>query len=272
MAAPGTAVLSFGLVAIPVRILSAIKDQGVHFNWLHAKCGSRIRNQIFCPVCKETVERDQLIRGYEISDNQYIKFTEEELDSLEAEANKNIELKEFIPISKVDPVYFGNSYFLGPEKGGEKAYRLLTDAMVKSGRGAVAEMVSRGKEELVIIRPYQNGLLLQTVYYANEVRDFSEINRAENVRLSDEEKKLSVGLIERLTSEEFQPENYTDEYRARVNAFVEKKSEGQETVVTPAPAVARGQVIDIMEALKRSIEKPTTKKKAARIQKKTGSG
>src|SRR5215208_6331900 len=175
MAGPGTGTLSFGLVAIPVRLYSAIKDQRVHFNYLHDKCGSRIQNQTFCPTCKQVVERGDLVRGYEFAKNEYIRFTETELESLETEANKNIELKEFIPISAVDPVYFGGVYQLCPDKGGDKAYRLLTNAMIKSGRAAVAELVSQGKEELVIIRPYQNGRLLQTVYYTNEVRDFSQI-------------------------------------------------------------------------------------------------
>jgi DNA end-binding protein Ku len=199
-------VLSFGLVAIPVEIHTAIQDTRVSFNRLHAKCGSRVRNRHFCPVCNKVVERADLVRGYEFEKGQYVQVTDAELDALEAEANNNIELKEFIPIAKVDPIYFEDSHYLAPDEGGDKAYRLLADAMEKSGRVALAEMVSRGKEKLVLIRPWKGGLVLQTMLYANEIRDRSEIPNGEGVKLTAEEFELANGLVEKLSSEKFEPE------------------------------------------------------------------
>jgi DNA end-binding protein Ku len=255
MPPPGTGVLSFGLVAIPVRIHTATKSENVSFHLLHNKCGSRVRNQHYCPACNIVVERADFVRGFEHAKDQYVPVTEEELESLEAEANKSIDLKEFIPLASVDPVYFENTHYLGADKGGEKPYRHLADAMAKSGRVAIAELVSRGKEQLVLIRPYRNGLVLHTMYYGNEVRDFKQVPKGENVKVSEKELALGVGLIDRLTSEEFQPENYKDEYRIRVLGMLDEKSKGKEIVIGKTPAPKHGQVIDIMEALKRSMER-----------------
>jgi DNA end-binding protein Ku len=263
MPPPGTGVLSFGLVAIPVRIHTATKSENVSFHLLHNKCGSRVRNQHYCPACNVVVEREDLIRGFQHAKNQYVRITEEELDSLEAEANKSIDLKEFIPLASVDPVYFENTHYLGVDKGGEKPYRLLAEAMAKSGRVAIAELVSRGKEQLVLVRPYRKGLVLHTMYYADEVRDFKQVPKGENGKVSQQELDLGIGLIDRLTSEEFKPENYKDEYRIRVLAMIDEKSKGKEIVIDTAPAPKHGQVIDIMEALKRSMEKVPAKKQPA---------
>jgi len=222
-----------------------------------------VRNQHYCPVCNIVVERADLVRGFQHAKDKYVPVTENELESLEAEANKSIDLKEFIPLASVDPVYFENSHYLGADKGGEKPYRLLADAMAKSGRVAVAELVSRGKEQLVLIRPYRNGLVLHTMYYADEVRDFKQVPKGENVKVSENEIELGLGLIERLTSEEFKPENYQDEYRIRVLGMLDERSKGKEIVIDKTPAPKHGQVIDIMEALKRSMERVPAKKKPA---------
>jgi DNA end-binding protein Ku len=246
-------VLSFGLVAIPVEIHTAIQDTHVSFNLLHAKCGSRLKNRYFRPVDNVVVERADLVRGYEFEKGQYVQVTDAELDALEAEANSNIELKEFIPIEKIDPVYFEDAHYLAPDEGGDKAYRLLADAMEKSGRVALAEMVSRGKEKLVLIRPWKGGLVLQTMFYANEVRDFGEINKAENIGLSAAEFEAAAGLIGKLSSEHFEPESYEDEYQARVRDMLQKKVEGHEVTVSP-PAPAPRHVINLMEALKESMK------------------
>jgi DNA end-binding protein Ku len=182
MPPPGTGVLSFGLVAIPVRIHTATHSENVSFHLLHEKCGSRVRNQHYCPVSNVVVERADLVRGFQHAEDQYVPITEEELESLEAEANNNIDLKEFIPLASVDPVYFENTHYLGDDKGGEKPYRLLADAMAKSGRVAIAELVNRGKEQLVLIRPYRKGLVLHTMYYGNEVRDFKQEDFGNGIR------------------------------------------------------------------------------------------
>ena len=236
MPPPGTGVLSFGLVGIPVRIHTATHSENVSFHLLHNKCGSRVRNQHYCPGCNIVVERSDLVRGFQHAKNKYVPITEEELESLEVEANRSIDLKEFVPLASVDPVYFENTHYLGADKGGEKPYRLLADAMAKSGRVAIAELVSRGKEQLVLIRPYRKGLVLHTMYYADEVRDFKELPKGENVKVSEKEIGLGVGLIERLTSEEFKPENYKDEYRIRVLRMLDEKSKGKEIVIGKAPA------------------------------------
>ncbi|MGH7927297.1 MAG: Ku protein, partial [Candidatus Binatia bacterium] len=160
----GSGAISFGLVSIPVKLYVAASSEAPSFNLLHAACGNRIRQQRFCPVCNEVVERDALIKGYEFVKDQYIKVTDEELKALEGEASEAIEISEFVPLAKVDPVYFERSYYLGPDKGGEKAYRLLADTMTQVGRVALAKFVLRGKENLVIVRSAQNGLMMHTMY------------------------------------------------------------------------------------------------------------
>jgi DNA end-binding protein Ku len=190
-----TWLLSFGLVSIPIQLYTATKDQRIAFNLLHAKCGSRIQNRYHCPVCNVVVERDDRVHGYEFATGEYIQLTEAELESLEAESSNNIELKEFIPLSKIDPVYFENAYYVGAGEGGEKPYRLLADALAKSNRGAIAQLVTRGKEQLVLIRPYENGLIMHSLCFANEVRNFADIAKGENTKLSDEEIELSALLF-----------------------------------------------------------------------------
>jgi DNA end-binding protein Ku len=249
-----TGLLSFGLVSIPVQLHTATKDQHIAFNLLHAKCGSRIQNRYYCPVCNVTVEREDRVRGYEFAKDEYVQFTDAELESLETESSNNIELKEFIPLSKIDPVYFEDSYYLGAGEGGEKPYRLLAEALAKSKRAAIAQLVSRGKEQLVLIRPYENGLIMHSFYYVNEVRNFAEITKAENAKLSGEEIDLGAQLIEDM-SDEFKPEKYRDEYRERVEAMLEEKSKGQEITVAAQEARRHAQIIDLMQALKQSIEK-----------------
>jgi DNA end-binding protein Ku len=257
-----TGLLSFGLVSIPVELQPAIKNQNVSFHWLHAKCGSRIQYRYYCPVCNVAVEREDRVRGYEFAKDEYVRFTEAELESLETESSNNIDLKEFIPLSKIDPVYFESSYYLGAAQGGEKPYRLLADALAKTKRAAIAQLVSRGKEQLVLIRPYENGLIMHGLYYANEVRDFGQISKGENAKLSDQELTLGANLIDQM-SDEFDPEKYRDEYRIRVLAMLDEKSKGQEITVPPTPEPRRGQVIDLMQALKQSMEQARPKKRAA---------
>jgi DNA end-binding protein Ku len=262
-----TGLLSFGLVSIPVQLHTATKDQRIAFNLLHAKCGSRIQNRYYCPVCNVVVERDDRIRGYQFAKDQYVQLTEIELESLEAKSSNNIELKEFIPLSSIDRVYFESAYYLGAGEGGEKPYRLLADALAKSKRAAIAQLVSRGKEQLVLIRPYQNGLIMHSLYYANEVRNFAEIAKAENLKLSEAEIKLGATLIENM-SDGFEPDKYRDEYRERVQAMLDEKSRGRDITITVPEAPRTGQIIDLMQALKQSIEKAKPKQKAAAAQRK----
>ncbi|HEY7436107.1 MAG TPA: Ku protein [Methylomirabilota bacterium] len=248
----GSGTISFGLVSIPVKLYTAASSGGVSFNLLHAKCGSRIKQQTFCPVCNEVVERNALVKGYEFQKDQYVRFTDEELKSLEGESSKVIDIAEFVPLSSVDPIYFEKTYYLGPDKGGEKPYRLLADAMGKSGRVALATFVMRGKESLVLVRPAQDGLMLHTMYFADEVRDFGEIEKGKSVKLREGELALAERLIGELSHDEFRPEQYEDQYRSRVLELASSKVEGKE-ITAAAPEAQRAQVIDLMDALKQSL-------------------
>jgi len=250
----GSGTISFGLVAIPVKLYTAASSGGVSFNLLHAKCGSRIKQQTFCPACNEVVERNALVKGYEFQKDQYVRFTDEELKSLEGLASKVIDIAEFVPLSSVDPIYFEKTYYLGPDKGGEKPYRLLADAMAKSDKVALATFVMRGKESLVLVRPAQDGLMLHTMYFADEVRDFGEIEKGKSVNLREGELALAERLIGELSHDAFKPEQYEDQYRSRVLDLASSKVEGKE-ITAAAPEAQRAQVIDLMDALKQSLAK-----------------
>jgi DNA end-binding protein Ku len=265
----GSGTISFGLVTIPVKLYTAASSQSVSFNLLHAKCGNRIRQQRFCPVCNEVVERDGLVKGYEFAKNEYVRVTDDELKALEGEASQAIEIGEFVPLSKVDPVYFEKSYYLGPDKGGEKAYRLLAAAMEKAGKVALAKFVMRGKENLVLVRSARNGLMLHAMYFADEVRNFDEIPKGESAKISEAETSLAMRLIDELSNEEFNPEQYEDEYRQRILELVKTKAEGKEITIVE-PQVQRAQVIDLMAALKESLGKKVAGQKKPAVRAKTG--
>ncbi|HET7854534.1 MAG TPA: Ku protein [Candidatus Methylomirabilis sp.] len=269
----GSGTISFGLVSIPIKLYTATSSGGASFNLLHAKCGSRIKQQTFCPVCNEVVERSGLVKGYEFAKEQYVRFTDEELKSLEGEASKVIDIAEFVPLPKVDPIYFEKTYYLGPDKGGEKAYRLLADAMAKTDRVALAKFVMRGKESLVLIRPAQDGLMLHTMYFADEVRDFGEIEKGQSAKIKEGELELALRLVDELSNGDFKPEQYQDEYRLRVLDLVNLKVEGKE-VTAVGPQVQRAQVIDLMEALKESLAKrvPQEKKPAVKARRAEATG
>lgn len=264
----GSGAISFGLVSIPVKLYLAASSEAPSFNLLHARCGNRIRQQRFCPVCKAVVEREDLIRGYEVTKDQYVQVTDDELKALEGEASEEIEISEFVPLAKVDPIYFERSYYLGPDRGGEKAYRLLAETMTKVGKVALAKFVLRGKENLVIVRPAQKGLVMHTMYFANEVRSFDEIAKGEAAKISDAESQLAVRLVEELSSNEFEPDKYEDEYSQRVLDLVDQKAEGKK-ITLAQPQAKAGQVIDLMAALKESLGKKAPKQKRPAVQAKS---
>ena len=249
----GSGTLSFGLVSIPVKMFTAASSASLSFNLLHEKCGGRIKQQQICPACNEVLERTSLVKGYEFAKEQYVRFTEEERKKLETEASRMIDIAEFVPLDQVDPIYFEKTYYLGPDKGGDKAYRLLRDAMIKTNRVALAKFVMRGKENLVLIRAADEGLMLHTMYYADEIRDFGEIDKGQDATVKAGELQLAERLIDELSSKEFKPEQYHDEYRDRLLEVVESKVEGKE-ITSVAPQEQRTQVIDLMEALKQSLE------------------
>ncbi len=264
----GSGAISFGLVSIPVKLYLAASSEAPSFNLLHVRCGNRIRQQRFCPACNTVVEREDLIRGYEVSKDQYIQVTDEELKALEGQASEEIEIAEFVPLEKVDPIYFERSYYLGPDRGGEKAYRLLADTMAQVGKVALAKFVLRGKENLVIVRSARNGLVLHTMYFADEVRNFDEIAKGESAKISEAESQLAVRLIEELSTGDFEPDKYEDEYSQRVLDLVDKKAEGQK-ITLAKPQARRGQVIDLMAALKESLGKKAPKQKKPAVRAKS---
>jgi DNA end-binding protein Ku len=247
----GTGTLSFGMVSIPIRTYSAGESSAaVSFNLLDAKTKSRLKQQYINPTTNEIVPRDQMVKGYEFSKDQYVTFTEDELKAMAQEAQKAIEITEFVPAATVDAVYYDKPYYLGPDKGGEKAFRLLVEAMKKTGRVALAKWAARGKQYLVMIRPKDNGLVMQQLLYADEVKPISEVPVGD-AEIKEPELKLAMQLIDQIASDEFHPEHYEDEVRKRYHEAIQKKVEGQE--VTAAPEAPRAQIIDLMEALKASL-------------------
>ena len=248
--------LSFGLVTVPIQLYSAAESSAaVSFNLLHDTCNSRLKQQYICPKDGEIVTRDRMVKGYEFAKEQYVTFTDEELKAMSEEASRAIEITEFVPASKVDPVYFDTAYYLGPDKGGDRAYRLLAEAMRQSGRSALAKWAARGKMYLVLIRAIEGGLVMQSLHYADEVRPFSEVG-VEPAAVKDAELELAMKLIDQIAADEFHPENYEDEVKKRYHEAIQRKVDGQE-VTAAAPEKPRAQIIDLMEALKASLaERP----------------
>ncbi|HZY04365.1 MAG TPA: Ku protein [Anaeromyxobacteraceae bacterium] len=244
--------ISFGLVSIPVKLYPATQPSaGVSFNLLHAKDGSRLKQQYVCAQEGVKVEREEMVKGYEFQKDRYVTFTAEELKALEEVASQTIEIAEFVPAATVDPIYFDKPYFVGPDKGGAKAYRLLAEALTRSGRAALGRYAARGKQYLVLIRPAEGRLLMQQLLYPDEVRSFADVP-VDEAELKDPEVQLALQLVEQTASEEFHPEKYQDGVRKRVLEAIDKKIAGQEIALSPAEE-PKAQVIDLMEALKASL-------------------
>ena len=254
--------ISFGLVSIPVKLYTATRPKSVSFNLLHAKDKSRIQQKIYCPVDDAIIDRSELVRGFQVEKGVYVTFTDEELEKLEAQEDHSVEITEFVPLSQVDPVYFENSYHLGCSPESARAYKLLTDAMAQSQRVGLARFAMRNKEHLVVIRPYEGGLMLHTMYYQDEVVAADEVDRGENAKTSDRELELAKRLIDDLTEKQIDLSKYHDNYRERVLEAAQRKLEGQEAVSATPPEQPRGKVIDLMSALKASLEKRGTAEKA----------
>ena len=259
--------ISFGLVSIPVKLYAASDaSSGVSFNMLHAKDAARLKQQYICTKDGEVVPRDQMVKGFEFTKDRYVTFTPEELKALEEQSTQAIEVVEFVPIAKVDPVYFDRSYYIGPDKGGAKAYALLSKVMQETGRVALARYAARGKMYLVMLRPLDNGIVMQQLYYADEIRPFADIP-IETADVSPKELDLAKLLVDQRAADAFKPETYEDDVKKRVLGLIQKKVEGEDISIAPAEA-GGGQIIDLMEALKASLAKkpeaaPAAAKKAA---------
>jgi DNA end-binding protein Ku len=250
--ATGSATISFGLVSIPVKLYTATSTEGVSFHMLHKTCGTRVKMQLYCPFDKEVVTRRDTVKGYEHAKDQFVRFEDDELRGMEAEKTDRLDIVEFVPRGAVDWVYLEGAHYLGPARGGDRAYKLLSESMERVGRLAVGRFGSHGKTQLVVLRPYQGGLVMHQVHYADEVRSFDEVDRPGKVEFKPVEQELADKLVEQLSVTAFRPEQYQDDYKQRVLAAVEQKVAGRE--VTTSPAAPQAQVIDLFEALKRSLE------------------
>ncbi len=250
----GTANVSFGLVSVPVKLYSASDySAGISFNWIHKDCGSRLKQQYICARDNAKVERDDMVKGYEFAKDKYVIFTPDELKALEERGDGSIEIVEFVPADKVDRVYVDKPYYLGPDKGGDRAYRLLAEAMRKTGLSALGRYAARGKQYLVLLSPMKNGIVMEQLHYAHEVRTMDEVPIPAG-EVKDQELKLAVNLIEQLKAEEFRPEHYKDNVRERVLELIDRKVQGED--ITEAMEEApKTQIIDLMEALKASLAK-----------------
>jgi DNA end-binding protein Ku len=253
----GSLTVSFGLVAIPVKLYTATQSaNAISFNLLHKKDGSRLKQQYVCQKEGVVVERDDMVKGYEFAKDQYVRFTPEEIKALEEVGSRSVEISEFVPIESVDPVYYDKTYYLAPDKGAAKPYALLTEALKQSGRAAVGRWASRGKGYIVILRPIGDVLALQQLHYATDVRPASEVD-VPKPEVKPAELKLAQQLIDQQTAERFEPTAFKDEVRARIEAAIQKKvEEGKEiSVAEVAPEPGEGKVIDLMEALRASLQK-----------------
>lgn len=259
----GSGVISLGLVSIPFKVYVAAASQNVEFNLLHKRCGGRMKQAYHCHVCVSpgdqndsvTVERSEMVKGFEFAKDQYVQFSEEDLKKLESPKIDSLEIVEFVPVSTVSLVYIDKSYYIGPDKGAERSYLLFTQAMGEKGVVAVGKYWTRGRLQLVVIEPHMSGdkigLVMHYMHYANEVRSFEEVAVTDTGDFKKIELELAYQLIKQLSSEAFAPEKYRDEYQDRVREAVDQKITGREIVLSeeePKPAI-----LDLYEALKRSV-------------------
>ncbi|WP_280153623.1 Ku protein [Piscinibacter sp. XHJ-5] len=255
--------LSFGLVSIPVKVFSATETSGsVSFNLLH-NCGSRLKQQYVCLKEGVVVERADMIKGYEFDKDRYVTFTPTELKALEESARHTIDIISFIPLAAVDPIYYDKAYYLAPDKRGAKPYRLLMEAMRESGRCALARWVWKGKQYVVQVRPGEDGLILQQLLYADEVRSMKDLD-IEGADIQKPELQLALQLIDQISADTYDPSEFHDEEKQRVLKAIDEKIEGKQIVVNEAAAEpAGGQIIDLTEALRASLSSRKPPAKAA---------
>ena len=261
--------ISFGLVNVPVKLYATGQSESkISFNLVHEKCGSRLKQQYICPKCDVVVQKDEIVKGYEFSKDQYVLFTPEELEAIETPQSEGIEITEFVPAEEVDPVYSERSYYLGPDKGGSRAYRLLAAALRESERVAIGRYAARGKMYLVMVRPTngKGGLVMEQLRYSDEVRDFAEVP-IEAGDVAKPELKLAMQLVEQSASDSFDPQKYHDQVREQMMEMIQRKVEGEEITAAPASEAPQPQIIDLMSALKASLS-DQGRKPAARAAKK----
>ena len=257
--------LSFGLVSIPVKLFSATESAGgVSFNLLHT-CGSRVKQQYLCIKENVPVERADMVKGYEFEKDRYVMFQPAELKALEEASRHTIDIVSFVPLAAVDPIYYDKAYYLAPDKRGAKPYRLLMEAMRESGRCALSKWAWKGKQYVVQVRPGDDGLVLQQLLYAAEVRSMKELD-IEKADVAKPELQLALQLIDQISADSYDPESFKDEEKARILAAIDEKISGKQIVTSEAPEpAAGGQIIDLVDALRASLsaKKPAAKAPAA---------
>ena len=249
--------ISFGLVSIPVRLYTATESHDVHFHLLHKSDGVRLQNIRWCPEHERAVPWDEVVRGFEYAKGQYVPVTDEDLDHLPVKTVHTVDISDFVKLEEVDPIYYDKAYYLAPEETGAKAFVLLRQALEQTGRAAVAKVAIRDKESLCLVRPYKDVLTLETMLYANEIRSTKDI-AVDEAGVSPKEIQMAISLIENL-SDSFDPQRYHDEYQAALKKLIDAKVAG---APLPAAPSERGEkIVDLMEALRASVE--ATKKKSS---------
>jgi|SRR5579863_4381023 len=269
MAATWKGSLSFGLVSIPIQLAPAARTERISFNQLHKVCHSRLKQPLFCPTCNRNVERNEIEKGYEYEKDQYLLFTEEELEKVEPESARVMEIQEFVKVDEIDPLYFDASYYATPEPAGAKGYHLLLEAMQKSGYAGIAKVSMHNREYVVIIRARKGGLTIHTMFYSNEIRRPAESGN-DKFDIKDMERSLASQLIESLAAP-FQPDKYHDVYQESLRTLIEAKAQGQDVVVSTP--VVQTPPADLMAALKQSLAQKHSheeKKSLLRVVPKTG--
>jgi DNA end-binding protein Ku len=266
----GSATISFGLVSVPVNLYSSSESAAsVSFNMVHRTCGTRLKQQYLCPKDNVVVEKDDIAKGYEFAKGQYVLFSPEELKALDEQAKNSIDISEFVPLADVERIFLEKAYYLGPDKGGERAYRLLCQALTQTGRAALGQYAARGKQQLVLVRPMGEVLVMEQLHYAAEIRPATEVPIPE-AAVKDAELKLAVQLIQQGATDEFRPAEYHDTVRERVLQAIQRKVDGKE-IVAEAPEAQETKIIDLMEALKASLAKaghaPAGKQPAKKVEK-----
>ena len=251
-AAAWKGMISFGLVTIPIRLYPAARPVRINLHQLHSVCKTRLRQPLFCPHCNRIVERSEVVKGYEQEDGSYVIVDPEEIKKIAPASSRAMDILSFVKASEVDPLFFDSSYFIVPEAEGRKAYQLLLKTLEDSGRVAIAKIAMHQREYTAFIRPYDRGLALHTMYFANEIREAPGYGKTEDIKLRPQEVKLAEQLVSTL-SEEFHLEKYHDEFQERLKKLIESKSKGREVEAQPQPR--RAPVIDMMAALKKSLEK-----------------
>jgi DNA end-binding protein Ku len=252
----GTATISFGLVSVPVNIYSSAESKAsVSFNMLHKKCGGRLKQQYICVKDdNEVVLREETVKGYEFAKDQYVILSAEELKALEEKATSIIDIVEFVPLDQVDREYLEKVYYLGPDKGGDRAYRLLAEALKETGRAALGQYAARGQQHLILLRPLKGVLVMEQLHYPDEVRSTTEVPVPAG-EVKPTELALAKQLIDQTTNESFEPTKYKDTVRERVLEAIQRKIDGQD-ITADVPAASDGKMVDLMEALKASLSRP----------------